>query len=77
MPNANDDPATMHRKLTEAQRWASDKAQQISPAAANAAGQRTGLPTGDIPTVTTPAEAAKLKPGTQFRTPDGQVRVRQ
>ena len=44
MPNANDDPATMYRKLIEAQRWASDKARQISPAASSAAAQRTGLP---------------------------------
>ena len=34
-----------------------------------------GFP-GQIVTVQTPADAAKLKPGTQFRTPDGQVRTR-
>lgn len=33
-------------------------------------------PAGGIPTVRTPQEAARLPPGTQFRTPDGQVRVR-
>jgi hypothetical protein len=34
-----------------------------------------GFP-GQIVTVQTPADAAKLKPGTRFRTPDGQIRTR-
>lgn len=33
-------------------------------------------PGGDIPTVSTPEEAMKLPPGTQFRTPDGRLKVR-
>jgi hypothetical protein len=32
---------------------------------------------GNVPTVSSPAEAAKLPPGTRFRTPDGVERVRQ
>lgn len=30
----------------------------------------------DIPTVSSPEEAAKLPPGTQFKTPDGRIKVR-
>lgn len=33
-------------------------------------------PTGGIPTVSSPEEAAKLPPGTQFKTPDGRIKVR-
>ncbi|MBJ7410122.1 MAG: hypothetical protein JHD15_07110 [Phenylobacterium sp.] len=35
------------------------------------------LPSGGVRDVKTPAEARALPPGTRFRTPDGQVRVRQ
>lgn len=30
---------------------------------------------GDLPTVSTPEEAAKLPPGSRFRTPDGRVKI--
>ena len=35
-----------------------------------------GAPAGDIPTVRTPEEANALPSGTQFRTPDGRLKVR-
>lgn len=46
-----------------------------APAAA-ATAPAAPAPTGDMPTVSSPEEAAKLPPGTQFRTPDGRVKVR-
>ena len=44
--------------------------------APNDKGKFTTNPIPDMPTVNSPEEAAKLAPGTQFRTPDGQIRTR-
>jgi hypothetical protein len=39
-------------------------------------GSRSAAPRENIPTVRTPEEAMKLKPGTKFKTPDGRVKIR-
>lgn len=43
------------------------------PAAIEAYNKGAGAPTSDIPTVTSPEEAKRLAPGTQFKTPDGRL----
>ncbi len=66
-------------KLPEApdyKTWASaNPLPQTQAAPPPAAAPGTAPPQGNIPTVNSPEEAAKLPRGTQFKTPDGRVKV--